>query len=64
MPYWLKRHLKKYYFFNRRFRIAIFVSGKLFLPNFKPYSNRPFVLKSVVKNQGGLMGDFFELFGL
>jgi hypothetical protein len=55
--------LKKYFFPNCRFWIGVFASGKQFLPNFKPYSNRPLCPEACCQKSGGLMGDFFELFG-
>jgi hypothetical protein len=60
MPYWLKRHFKKIFFFlNRRFLIAVFVTGKQFLPNFKPYSNRPLCTKACCQKSGGVNGRLF-----
>ncbi len=64
MPYWLKRRLKKNIFFNCHFLIAIFVGGKQFLLNLKPYSNRPFYTKACCKKSEGVLGRLFELFGL
>jgi hypothetical protein len=59
MPYWLKRRLKKIFFPNCRFWIAVFVSGKQFLPNFKPYSNRLLCSEACCQKSGGVNGRLF-----
>jgi hypothetical protein len=65
MPYWLKRCLKKFFFFLT----AVFCSPFLLAANnfcriLKHILIGFYVPKPVVKNKGGLMGDFFELFDL
>jgi hypothetical protein len=50
---------KKYFFSNRRFLIAVFVGGKQFLPNLKPYSNRPFYTKACCQKSEGVLGRLF-----
>jgi hypothetical protein len=55
MPYWLKRCLKKY-FLNHRFFIAVFVGSQQFLPNFKPYSNKPLCTKAFCQKSWGVNG--------
>jgi hypothetical protein len=51
--------LKKYFFSNRRFLIAVFVAGKQFLPNLKPYSIRPFYTKACCQKSEGVLGRLF-----
>jgi hypothetical protein len=57
----VKKTYFNFFFSNRHFFIAVFVGSKQFLPNFKPYSNRPLCTKACCKKSGGVNGKFFRV---
>jgi hypothetical protein len=50
---------KKNFFIRRRFLIFVFVGGEQFLPNFKPYSNRPLYPNACCQKSEGVLGGLF-----
>ncbi len=64
MPHWLKRCLEKIFFFTAVFWSPFLLVANNFCWIWNHILIGLYVLKPVVKNQGGLKGDFFELFGL
>jgi hypothetical protein len=55
---------KNFFFFHRRFFTAVFFNSGQFSPNLNHILIGLEVPNTALKNQGGLWGDFFELFSL